>query len=297
MSNYESTVIESEEDLADALDAVQATERLFESNPEEATIIFDLDGTLLNDHHQISDATVDAVKMLRNKGFQLVIATGRHFKDIQAFIKQLGGGIAAISTNGASVHNKMGELVYQQSLPVEVNRDLLSFADDFSVHTSVYTKDEWLVHEPRESLLVPHQQSGFFYRQTQRSEIFATDALKLLFNDQRANLQRLKTRIDAIYGSVLHTTFSDEHYLEVMSAGVSKGDAIKILLKSTGLSTANTLAFCDGLNDVELLRIVAHPVIMDNADVSLLQMFPLASRTRSNNEDGVARFLWSRVLG
>lgn len=296
MSIYESTVIESEEGAAETPGAAKATERLFGGNPEAATIIFDLDGTLLNDHHQISDATVEAVKMLRNKGFQLVIATGRHFKDIQAFIKQLGGGTAAITTNGASVHNKMGELVYQQCLPVEVNRDLLNFADDFSIHTSVYTKDEWLVHQPRESLLIPHQQSGFFYRQTHRSEIFATDALKLLFNDQRANLQRLKDRIDTRYGPVLHTTFSDEHYLEVMRAGVSKGDAIRILLKSTGLSTANTLAFCDGLNDVELLRTVAHPVVMENADAALLQMFPLASRARSNNEDGVARFLWSRVL-
>jgi HAD superfamily hydrolase (TIGR01484 family) len=89
---------------------------MFEQTPD--TFIFDMDGTLLNEHHQLSPLTVRVLSELRERGHRLVVATGRHFMDVRPYLKQLGGGIAAITCNGALIHNAEGELIQRASLPL-----------------------------------------------------------------------------------------------------------------------------------------------------------------------------------
>ena len=44
-------------------------------------VVSDLDGTLLNSQHRISDYTVSTIRKLEKKGIKFVIATGRHYED------------------------------------------------------------------------------------------------------------------------------------------------------------------------------------------------------------------------
>jgi hydroxymethylpyrimidine pyrophosphatase-like HAD family hydrolase len=44
-------------------------------------IISDLDGTLLNQHHRISEYTKTVFQELYNQGYLLIVATGRHHLD------------------------------------------------------------------------------------------------------------------------------------------------------------------------------------------------------------------------
>ena len=270
--------------------------RLLSNHPTQSTIIFDLDGTLLNGNHEISTVNAHALYDLRKRGFHLVIATGRHIKDIRCFIDQLGGNISAITSNGANIHNRKGELIYSQTLKADVGEKLIPMATQFGIHTNVYTTDEWLVFQPRASLLVAHKGSEFAYRQTKCAEVINATALKILFHGNHLLLQAFKEEIEAKHDLQINLTFSDDHYLEVMAEYVSKGHALKVLLKNEGLPFDQTLAFCDGMNDVELLRAVAHPVVMQNASLALQQLFPDAARALNNREDGVARFLWDHVL-
>jgi len=96
-----------------------------------------MDGTLLNDEHALSDMTIRALHELRARGFNLVIATGRHINDIRCYLQQLGGGIAAITCNGANIHNQQGELIYREGLPLLVNETLLPLGAQFDVHINM----------------------------------------------------------------------------------------------------------------------------------------------------------------
>ncbi len=82
------------------------------------TFIFDMDGTLLNGQHELSELTFRALNDLRTRNANLVIATGRHINDIRCYIEQLGGGIAAITCNGANIHDANGKLLVSQDLPL-----------------------------------------------------------------------------------------------------------------------------------------------------------------------------------
>jgi Cof subfamily protein (haloacid dehalogenase superfamily) len=260
------------------------------------TFVFDMDGTLLNDAHELSPLTISALNELRARGFTVVIATGRHVSDIRSYLAQLGGGIATITCNGANIHDANGELIYREGLPLAVNEALVPLAAQFNVHTNMYTDNEWLVTEPCEELLEAHEENHFVYRQIGMPSMMATPALKMLFYGENAELQRLKKRIEQDYALALNLTFSDEYYLEVMQNNISKGQALRVLLQHLSLPANNAMAFGDGMNDVELFRTVACPVLMENSSAALKQLFPQAVRAQANHQDGVARFIFDNIL-
>jgi Cof subfamily protein (haloacid dehalogenase superfamily) len=269
---------------------------MFEKPQTPSTFVFDMDGTLLNEHHELSPLTIRALNELRERGHHLVIATGRHFMDIRAYLKQLGGGIATITCNGAMIHNGAGELIQRACLPLAVNEILLPLGEKCGVHLNMYTDSEWLVNAPCESMLDAHAQSQFFYRQIALQEMLATPALKILFYGENAKLQQLKAQILAALTLPIHLTFSDEYYLEAMPQAISKGHALRTLMEHLQRPLANSMAFGDGFNDVEMFRTVSDAVVMGNASEKLKQLFPDALRAQENHKDGVARFLYEHVL-
>lgn len=269
---------------------------MFETSQTPSTFVFDMDGTLLNEHHELSPLTIRALHELRARGKHVVIATGRHFMDIRAYLEQLGGGIPAITCNGALIHNAAGELIQRVRLPLTVNQILLPLGEQCGVHLNMYTDSEWLVNAPCESMLDAHTQSQFFYRQIPLQEMLTTPALKILFYGENARLQQLQAQILATLTVPIHLTFSDDYYLEAMPNNISKGDALKTLAEHLQFTLTNSMAFGDGFNDVEMFRTVTHPVVMDNASDKLKQLFPDALRAQANHIDGVAAFLYAQVL-
>ena len=260
------------------------------------TFIFDMDGTLLNDKHELSELTVKALHELRARNANLIIATGRHINDIRCYIEQLGGGVAAITCNGANIHDANGELVASQNLPLTANKIFITLGNQFDVYTNLYTHSEWLVNKPCESMLKAHLKSKFFYRETNQQEMLATPALKIMFFGEHNELLKLRAQISPDLSSSLNVTFSDENYLEIMQKNISKGYALKILLPKMGVPLNQTMAFGDSMNDVELFRTVAHPILMENAGKNLKALFQNAQSTKANYEDGVARFLLEYFL-
>ncbi len=260
------------------------------------TFVFDMDGTLLNNHHELSAQTLDALNALRARKAHVVIATGRHINDIRCYLEQLGGGIAAITCNGANIHDANGSLIANHTLPLTANNALIALGNEFDVYTNLYTHSEWLVSKPCEVMLKAHMESQFFYRETSQQEMLETPALKIMFYGEHAELLALRNRIDSGLTSSLNITFSDDNYLEIMQKNISKGEALKFLLAHLGLPLDQTMAFGDSMNDVELFRTVAHPILMENAGSKLQAIFPNAKRAQPNYEDGVARFLKENLL-
>jgi len=262
----------------------------------KSTFIFDMDGTLLNEQHELSELTIRVLNELRARGANLVIATGRHLNDIRCYIDQLGGGIAAITCNGANIHDQHGELIYSQGLSLDINKLLIPLGNNFNVHVNTYTDTEWLINAACPAVLDAHIKSQFFYRIVNQQEMLVTPALKILFYGEEPELLKLKAQIAPDISNALNVTFSDENHLEIMQKDISKGDALKILLAKFNLPLNQTMAFGDSMNDVELFRTAAHPIMMENAGRSLQTLFPNAQRAQTNARDGVANFLLDYVL-
>jgi len=77
--------------------------------------------------------------------------------------------------------------------------------------------------------------------------------------------------------------------LEVLPATSSKAAGVSVLLDELGIDPAEVMAVGDGENDLEMLRMVGHPVAMGNAVPVLKKVARHVVGT--NSEDGVAQAL------
>lgn len=53
-------------------------------------IAIDLDGTLLNDQNEISEENKKAIQYAQDRGFEVVISTGRAYFDVQTICEKPG---------------------------------------------------------------------------------------------------------------------------------------------------------------------------------------------------------------
>lgn len=254
-------------------------------------VVSDLDGTLLNKQHQISPRTRDTLHRLVAKGIKFVVATGRHHVDVRTIRDTLGLDIYLITSNGAMVHDKQDKLVFNQSLPADVAAELIALPRDPDIHLNIYQGDEWLVEEELPWLLSFHDESGFNYRLVDLQAQSKEGISKVFYIGEHEKLLPIEARLNAQYGDRLNVTFSLPDCLEVMHAGVHKGNAVQAVLAQHGLEMSQAVAFGDGMNDFEMLDMVGRGVVMDNAHDRLKLALPRHERTLSSDEDGVAVYL------
>ena len=77
--------------------------------------------------------------------------------------------------------------------------------------------------------------------------------------------------------------------MDIAPKNCTKGTGIKNLAKLFNLTTEDFMAFGDGENDIEMLKTVGHPVIMENSQNILKEQF--STVTLSNTDHGVAKYL------
>lgn len=254
-------------------------------------VVIDLDGTLLNPDHIISQRSKRTIQQVAKTGIEFMLATGRHYQDVYLLAQQLQIPCQLITSNGARVHNQQAQLIYENHIPPELVSHILQISAGYEVHRNLYQQDLWLVEEANKPLLDIHHSSGFAYRITDFKQIDFSHIDKFYFNAAHEKLQPLHDRLQKQFGDQLYITFTTEIYLEVMNKGVSKGRALAKVLAQENSQAEQVMAFGDGLNDVDMLNFVGHPVVMANAAPGLKQKVPHAHIALSNAEDGVADYL------
>ena len=268
----------------------------FPSRNQVRLVVADMDGTLLNAEHKLSQRTIATVQTLVSQGVEFVLATGRHFEDVHLMSRQLGVEACLITSNGARVHNYLGQMLYENPMPADLVAQVLEVSRGFEVHRNVYQQDLWLVEEPHESLLAMHDQSGFRYTFADFTKMSLSNIDKLYFTAEHEILVPLEQLLSKQFANQLNVTFTSPEYLEVMNVDVSKGKALEKLLVMKGKSAQQTVALGDGMNDVDMLNLVGFGVVMANASPSVKAQLPNKLAAKSNAEEGVADFIETYLL-
>jgi Cof subfamily protein (haloacid dehalogenase superfamily) len=257
-------------------------------------IATDLDGTLLNSDHQLDAFTVATVRRLAERGVHFVIATGRHYGDVAGIRDLLGIRPYLVTSNGARVHAPDGTLIHAQDLPPAAVRRLVQ-PDVAGLHgrviVNLFTDDAWLIDRDAPHLLEFHRDSGFCYEISDPREHDGEAIAKVLYIGEPADLAQVAANLEQKFGSALYVTYSLPDCLEVMSANVSKGRALRFILARLGADAAGCVAFGDNMNDIDLLEAAGHPFMMNNANPDLIARLPHVPRIGNNFEAGVAHQL------
>lgn len=253
-------------------------------------IVCDLDGTLLNEHHTISKKTRETIKKVLDKGIKFIIATGRHHKDAMTYKKMLGLDTFLITSNGAKVHDYNNKEIFSHNIPKDISEKILGYDFDKEIHKNVYLDDEWVVETPLEEAKEFHKESGFTFRVAPFSSLKDKEITKFFFiSYDEKKIEKLEKELKEKFSDKVSITLSLPCCLEIMKKNVSKANALKEVLKMENISLDETIAFGDGLNDLEMLSSVGEGYIMGNGSERLKKLLPKNEIILKNSENGVAK--------
>lgn len=102
-------------------------------------VAMDLDNTLLDSEKQISKHTEEVLKEAIRRGVYIVPATGRIFKAIPEFLRDIPGVRYAVCCNGATVYDqKEDKIIYTNHLPKETVFLLFDILEKYHCTRDIY---------------------------------------------------------------------------------------------------------------------------------------------------------------
>ena len=252
-------------------------------------VFFDIDRTLY-DHRSdyISPASLAAIAALRRRGILPAIATGRGYAALPPRIAQLvaAGEIAlVISSNGQ--YNRYGDRVLSEHpLPIA---DIASLIAAFRARDWEYTFVSERHMAAGRSRGSSHRLLQDYPCYTVAPDYYREHAVhQLIVLAPEAEEAALQT-ILADHGGRYRTVRSHASAVDLLHADGSKARGILDACAALGFSPQETMAFGDGLNDVEMFAAVGCAVAMGDACAELKAVATHVTGTLE--KDGIARAL------
>lgn len=260
-------------------------------------VVSDLDGTLLNPQHRISDYTKSIFQELHNQGFLIVVATGRHHLDALGIIETLGVPVYLVSSNGARIHSPEKEGLFSFNLESDVVKAALNVEIDPEITVVLFKENVWQTNKWNERLNAFQADLKYRPELVDYNTLEDFKSIKIFFScENHEKLVKLKDAVLANTSEHLHHAFSLPTCLEFMDKSVDKAAAIEKVLEKEGFSLNEAVSFGDGFNDVQMLAATGKGLIMGNAPALLKETLPDLEVIKTNAEDGVARYIASKIL-
>lgn len=266
-------------------------------------LFFDIDGTLAYPRQDPSPATVEAIRQARKKGHYAFISTGRTSDSIPEAVRRIGfdGGIFSA---GGEIRVKDGVLAMHcmerdilakviaclEKYPVlyvletaegrfcrENARAVLALTDMTGIGSGDWALTEGILFDPGMKPMAQYRGQGVF----KIAYYCPKDNTAVRFCEELA-------------GTAKVVAFSDFPALpislgEISDPNVNKGRAVAEICRHFHMSTDDSIAFGDSMNDAEMLEAAGLGIAMGNAAP---QVKALADRVCGCcEEDGVARAL------
>lgn len=263
-------------------------------------IVVDLDGTLLNNQHQMSDDNEQALKAAIEKGIKVVIATGKTRSSAEVVVSRLGLTTPGIYLQGLAIFKPDGSATYLGTLEPSIARQVITFAEDRGFTMLIYSGAKILARsvtpymEEFAAIYNEPLPEGIGPLQNILGEMPVHKLIAVKSGEpRRINALRwqLQTQLD---GKARLTQAAIPDMLEILPPNVSKGQALKVLLKDMGVTADKVLAIGDGENDMEMIQMAAIGVAVENADPKLKAVADHV--VGGNQEHGVAEAIRRFIL-
>jgi len=260
-------------------------------------VVSDLDGTLLNPQHRISDYTKSIFQELHNQGYLIIVATGRHHLDAMGIIDKLDIPVYLVSSNGARIHSPNKEELFAFNLDSDVVKAALNVEIDPEITVVLFKENVWQTNKWNEKLNAFQEELKYHPELVDYKTLEDFSSIKIFFScPDHEKLVKLKDEILANSSEHLHHAFSLPTCLEFMDKSIDKAVSIERVLEKEGFTLKEAVSFGDGYNDVQMLSASGKGLIMGNAPASLKEELSDLEVIQTNAEDGVAKYIATKIL-
>jgi len=269
----------------------------------------DVDGTLVNSEDEISAATRAALHRAREAGVEVVIATGRRYRNTQGAIGALGLPVPSVCLGGALVKGGDGRTLHADVFEAEEFRAVASLYRDRG-HAVLAQRDshqeggaDFLIDEsvPWNYLTRDYydQNQGFAERAGSLPDQARDDVLVVGTFGELVELQDLERELHRVhpgsFSSHVMPGFQYQgHYCEVVPSHVSKWAGLQRLADFLGIPRDSICAVGDERNDLSMISGAGVGVAMGNAPEEVKRAADWV--TGHHDEDGLVGVV-ERILG
>ncbi|MFC5529175.1 Cof-type HAD-IIB family hydrolase [Cohnella yongneupensis] len=257
-------------------------------------IALDVDGTLINDHHEVTPRVREAVRAAAERGAEIVLCTGRGSTSALPVLAELGLEGTMITHNGASiVDSATRNIIAETAIPLEQAQRYVHFARERGIHYDMNTAFDLYVES------VDDHTSQMYKR------MFANPIIRSAEDGMPEGLVKIsmfasKEALDdaeaawSDWQHELQTVRSGDYFIDVQHFQASKGTALRQLAAMRGVPCEQVLAIGNYYNDLGMISFAGLGIAMDNSPEEVKA--EADEITLSNNEDGVALALEKHVL-
>jgi Cof subfamily protein (haloacid dehalogenase superfamily) len=232
-------------------------------------LISDMDGTLANSKHVVSEKNKAAIDHFIKQGGKFAIATGRTQNNVGPYMQDLTVNAPCIFYNGGALFdwNKQ-ELI--KTVPVQ-GENLVQFIRHCiqlfpNMCIEIFTAEElYIVTDPKnvDEHMVREKQA-FVYANL--DEILGEEWIKIILCDQNEKLLTVNELLDDFQlDKSINYFFSAPIYLELVGKSISKGSMLGEVLKMEEYKDKIVVAAGDFQNDIEMIKLAHLGVAPANA--------------------------------
>jgi Cof subfamily protein (haloacid dehalogenase superfamily) len=261
-------------------------------------ICLDIDGTLLNSNHQISETVKETIKLVANRNhIPIVLVSARMPKGITFLQKELDITAPIICYSGALILDETGSPLGAKRIDIAYIEQIYEVTSQWNLHMSLYKDDQWYV----ESMDAWAKQESKITNIKPTVTSFATlfdlwkkegsGPNKILCMAKPKQMLHLKATLQI---EALNIYPSKPTYLEIMPKMASKTSAIQVLQDKFGVHQSEIIAMGDNYNDIDMLAYAGLGIAMGNAPDEVRKQ--AKEITLTNDEDGVAAALLKYVI-
>lgn len=265
-------------------------------------IALDIDGTLLSSKQEILPSTKRAVTEALNAGIKIVLCTGRPLAGVSHFLKELGvagDDQYVVTYNGAVTETVSGHVVAKHLLDRTAYEKLTAFGQAHQVPFNVLDENSEIYTADRDlhflEVVQAMENSAGLKIRTPEEMPADFEIAKGVFVGSEELLDATEPALRVEFEPQYSVVRASRWFLEVMAAGVNKGQALRDLAKVLDLDPAEMMAVGDEGNDLAMFAAVGVSVAMGNGSDEAKAGAKYV--TARNDDDGLAMAIDKYALG
>ena len=259
-------------------------------------LVLDMDDTLLNDDHTISNVNKVMLSKARELGVHIVLASGRPTPAMIAYAKELQlEDSYMISYNGAVITDlKEDKIIFEQTLTQEQIHELYDYSLKSKTHIITYVDGKIVSETDSEYIEIEKNITGLEHNKVVsfKDEVKSA-AIKCILLEEPSYLKTVEKDLKAAMPH-LSVCMSKPFFLEVAQNGIDKGASIKFLAEKLNILQSEIIAVGNAGNDLTMIEYAGLGVWVDNVDPELRDKGDVI--VASNNNHGVAEVVRRFIL-
>lgn len=258
-------------------------------------IAVDMDGTFMRDNQTFNHKRFDRIlNQLRDQGGHFIVSSGRPYTRLREDFAGFLTRIDMIADNG-SLLLQDNNIISTHLITYKTTVDLIHFIQEHYPESSVIVTGVDNSYTTVNASPDFKQKMSFYYPEcVEVNDLLSTvspngQVTKITLSYKKDFSAELEREFNKHHTEKVHCTSSGFGLLDIVPYSVNKGSALKYFLRYFGVKPSKLIAFGDGMNDTEMLKLAGYSYAMANGDPEIKKIAKYEAP--SNNNDGVLEVL------